>query len=308
MFLPALRDLSKRAGGLPPRIVAAILMTAAVATGLWLDTRPRPQVTHPHPSLVLRHRGAVARVVLRKPSPKSPVRTKPALPIPSAFAHEQAMNGRQLMERWTPYIREASRRFDVNGQWIRAVMLIESGGRTMLAENKPIVSSAGAMGLMQLMPETWAQMRAANRLGKDPFDPHDNVLAGAAYLSDLYRQYGYPTMFAAYNDGPGMLAAHAALHQPVPDETENYVRDIASILGTGVRYRAGSRHALAALTRPDGSTVMIDAGAVMAIRAALPGEYAPSVQSVISVGRLRQGVRETVARATAILRSHGGLI
>ncbi len=218
------------------------------------------------------------------------------------------MNARELLDRWTPYIREASRRFDVNGQWIRAVMVIESGGRTMLGENRPIVSSAGAMGLMQLMPQTWAEMRAANRLGKDPFDPHDNVLAGAAYLHALYRQYGYPTMFAAYNDGPKMLAAHAALNQPLPAETANYVRDIASILGTGVRYRAGSHHALAPLTRPDGSVVMIDAGAVVAIRAALPGEYAPSVQSVLTIGRLRQGVREPAARATAILRSHGGLI
>ncbi len=218
------------------------------------------------------------------------------------------MNTRELLDRWTPYIREASRRFDVNGQWIRAVMLIESGGRTMLGEHQPIVSPAGAMGLMQLMPKTWSDMRAALRLGTDPFDPHDNVLAGAAYLSALYRQYGYPTMFAAYNDGPGMLAAHAALHESLPAETTNYVRDIASILGTGVRYRAGARQAQAPLTRPDGSTVMVDVGAVVAIRAALPGEYAPTVQAVLTVGRLRQGVRETVARATAIVRGHGGLI
>jgi soluble lytic murein transglycosylase-like protein len=285
-----------------PQWLAAGLMTLAVGTALWLDARPpapRSAAASPH------------RRIASKPSPAKSAKhaaAKPPTPPPSAFALERAMTPHQLMDRWTPYIREASRRFDLNGQWIRAVMMIESGGRTMLAERAPIVSPAGAMGLMQLMPKTWSEMRAANRLGSDPFDPHDNVLAGAAYLRALYRQYGYPTMFAAYNDGPGMLAAHAALNQALPVETTDYVRDIASILGTGVRYRAGSRHALAQLTRPDGAPVMIDAGAVVSIRPALPGEYAPSVLSVVSVGRLHQGVRETVARATAIVRSHGGLI
>ena len=308
MMIPHLRDLFQRLRAVPPPVLATVLMVAAVAIGLTLDARQRVPTVPPHHARMVRHASAVARVARRAPPPAKKVALKPVPAAPSAFAREQTMNARELLDRWTPYIREASRRFDVNGQWIRAVMLIESGGRTMLGENKPIVSSAGAMGLMQLMPQTWAEMRAAYRLGTDPFDPHDNVLAGAAYLHALYHQYGYPTMFAAYNDGPGMMAAHAALNQPLPVETANYVRDIASILGTGVRYRAGSRHALAPLTRPDGSTVMIDAGAVVAIRAALPGEYAASVQSVITIGRLRQGVREPAPRATAILRSHGSLI
>ncbi|MBL6852119.1 MAG: lytic transglycosylase domain-containing protein [Alphaproteobacteria bacterium] len=218
------------------------------------------------------------------------------------------MTYRERMERWTPFIKEASRRFNVSGQWIRAVIMIESGGRTMLAENRPITSRVGAMGLMQLMPGTWHEMRAAYALGSDPYDPHDNIIAGSAVLAALYRQYGYPTMFAAYNDGPGMLAAHAALGESLPAETENYVRSIASVLSTGVLPRGGRGHGLARLTRPDGSSVMIDAGAVVSIREALPGEYAPSVQSVIAVGRLRQGVRESRAAATAAIRAHGGLI
>jgi soluble lytic murein transglycosylase-like protein len=283
-----------------PRVFAALLMSLAVVTGLWLQGRQARPVPAPH-------RAAQAAVH----RPRLAMRPKPAAPPPlppSDFDREQAMDARQLMERWTPYIREASRRFGVSGQWIRAVMMIESGGRTMLAPDRKITSIAGAMGLMQLMPKTWAEMRAQHGLGRDPYDPHDNVLAGSAYLAALYRTYGYPTMFAAYNDGPGMLAAHAAMNERLPAETENYVRDIASILGTGVRYRAGSRRAQAALTRPDGAPVMIDAGAVVSVRAALPGEYAPGVQSVVAVGRIRQGVKETVARATAIIRSHGGLI
>jgi hypothetical protein len=213
----------------------------------------------------------------------------------------------QLIDRWNPYVKEASRRFNVSGQWIRAVIMIESGGKTMLAENKPIISRAGAMGLMQLMPETWREMRRAYGLGPDPYDPHDNIMAGAATLRLLYLQYGYPTMFAAYNDGPGMLAAHRAMDEPLPVETTSYVRDIASILSTGVRHHGGS-HAMARLTRPDGAPVMIDVGAVMSVRPALPGEYAPSVRAVVSMGRLHQGVRESVAAATAIIRNHGGLI
>jgi hypothetical protein len=234
---------------------------------------------------------------------------KPKPPQPSSFALENAMTYRQRMERWTPFIQEASRRFNISGQWIRAVIMIESGGRTMLAENRPIRSPAGAMGLMQLMPGTWQEMRRAYALGADPYDPHDNIIAGTAVLAVLYKQYGYPTMFAAYNDGPGMLAAHAALNQPLPLETENYVRGIASILSTGVLpHGGGGGHGLARLTRPDGAPVMIDASAVVSIRAALPGEYASSVQSVIAIGRLRQGVRESKAAATAIIRARGGLI
>jgi len=248
-----------------------------------------------------------AKIARAKPVPPKPA-AKPGPPKPSAFALENAMTSRQRMERWTPFIQKASRRFNISGQWIRAVIMIESGGRTMLAENRPITSPVGAMGLMQLMPKTWAQMRAAYRLGNDPHDPHDNIIAGTAVLAILYKQYGYPTMFAAYNDGPGMLAAHAALGESLPAETENYVRNIASILSTGVLPRSGGGHGLARLTRPDGAPVMIDAGAVVSIRAALPGEYAPSVQSVIAIGRLRQGVRETKAAATAAVRAHGGLI
>jgi soluble lytic murein transglycosylase-like protein len=306
---PVLTVLLARLRALPPQALAAALMSVAVALGVWLWLHSPSRQLVPVP--IAHH-----RVVAAKPRPRPPAKPvqvaapKPAPKpiVPSDFAREQAMTPRQRMERWTPLIQEASRRYDVSGQWIRAVMLIESGGRTMLDENHKIVSTAGAMGLMQLMPETWREMRAQLRLGDDPFDPHDNVMAGSAYLHGLYRQYGYPTMFAAYNDGPGMLAAHAALNQPIPAETENYVRDIASILGTGVRYRAGAKKNLAQLTRPDGSAVMVDAGAVGAIRAALPGEYAPSVLTVISIGRLRQGVREPVAKATAVLRAHGGLI
>ena len=87
----------------------------------------------------------------------------------------------QPVDRWRGHIDEASAHFDVPKEWIRRVMRAESGGLTML-NGRPITSRAGAMGLMQLMPGTWAEMRAAYRLGADPHDPRDNILAGTAYL------------------------------------------------------------------------------------------------------------------------------
>src|ERR1700692_2717998 len=69
---------------------------------------------------------------------------------------------------WGAYIREAAARYGVPEQWIRAVMNQESGGE------EQAVSPVGAMGLMQLMPETYEALRYSNGLGEDPFDPHNN--------------------------------------------------------------------------------------------------------------------------------------
>ena len=221
---------------------------------------------------------------------------------PSAFALEQQMTPRELLHRWDPLIADASRRFDVPQPWIRAVMVAESGGRTMLDENQPIVSSAGAMGLMQLMPDTYNDMRVAYGLGRDPQDPHDNIFAGTAFLHRLFLAYGFPAMFSAYNDGPGNLEFRLMHGELLPRETRDYVADITrALLGGGHVYGLN-----VTFTRPDGSTVTIDSGAVVSVRAALPGEYAPGVQSVIAFGRMRQGVRENLATVRAKLHMRGG--
>ena len=83
-------------------------------------------------------------------------------------------------------------------------MHAESAGRTTL-HGQPITSSAGAMGLMQVMPRTYSDLRKQLGLGADPYAPADNITAGAAYLQQMYRRYGYPGMFAAYNAGPGNI-------------------------------------------------------------------------------------------------------
>jgi soluble lytic murein transglycosylase-like protein len=136
--------------------------------------------------------------------------------------------------RWRPIIAEASARFGVPTAWIMRVMRAESGGRTML-DGRPITSSAGAMGLMQLMPSTWAEVRGQLRLGADPYDPRDNVMAGTFYLRLLYGRFGYPGLFAAYNAGPGRYADHLARGRPLPLETRAYLAEVAGDAGSAPR-------------------------------------------------------------------------
>lgn len=137
-----------------------------------------------------------------------------------------APTGAHPVDSWAGEIALASGRFGVPAEWIRRVMQVESGGRTML-HGQPIVSKAGAMGLMQLMPPTWREMRALLGLGADPNDPHDNILAGTAYLRILYNRFGYPGLFAAYNAGPGRYGAFLSGERQLPAETRAYVASVA---------------------------------------------------------------------------------
>jgi soluble lytic murein transglycosylase-like protein len=224
---------------------------------------------------------------------------------PSMFAQEQAMSAAALMTRWEPLVLEASKKFKISAQWIRAVLRQESGGRTMLAEGRPIVSDAGAMGLMQVMPGTYREMAEQYGLGADPFDPRDNIFAGAAYLKWLKFKYGYPAMFAAYNDGPGNIEDHLHHGRPLPKETRGYVAGIARSLKDAA---VSASLTNVTLTEPDGGKIAVDARKVKAVRAAIPGLYAEGVRSVITVGKLSRGVREDVAEATRLLRGHGAKI
>ena len=130
------------------------------------------------------------------------------------------------IERWAGEISEASQRFEIPDEWIRDVIMAESGGHDMLL-GRPVVSRAGAMGLMQLMPATWAEMRLSLGLGHNPFDPHDNIIAGAGYLRAMYDRFGFPGLFAAYNAGPRRFAEHVDTGRPLPRETIAYLSKIA---------------------------------------------------------------------------------
>ena len=157
-----------------------------------------------------------------------------------------------LIDRWEPFIKEASSRFSVPEIWIRTIIQIESGGRTMLL-GRPITSGAGAMGVMQLMQQTYQEMSARNGLGADPYNVRDNILAGTAYLHELYSRYGYPHLFAAYNAGPGVLEAHLLHGHRLPAETRKYVR--MAMNGTSDAVPAGKNIAvdLGAIKKPTNS-------------------------------------------------------
>lgn len=238
------------------------------------------------------------------------VRHALGLPPPTTYDMEQQMSASELLDRWNPLIEAAAKRFAVPVSWVRTVMQMESGGRTMSGEKQPIVSRAGAMGLMQLMPGTYQEMRAELGLGANAFDPHDNIFAGVAYLRWLHGRYGYPAMFAAYNDGPGNFEARVAHGQKLPTETRNYVTRIAATLGGGgIRVGGGGTGTarLVKFTRPNGSVVTINMNAIVSVRAALPGEYAPGVHTVITVDHEMQGVRESLATVSADLHAHGAI-
>ncbi|WP_419757612.1 transglycosylase SLT domain-containing protein [Acidisoma sp.] len=123
---------------------------------------------------------------------------------------------------WGPYVVEASQRFDVPQSWIRNVMHTESGGQLYI-NGQLVTSPVGAMGLMQLMPQTYQELEGEYGLGDDPYSPHDNIMAGAAYLREMYDLFGSPGFLAAYNAGPQRLNEYLTDGRPLPDETTHYV-------------------------------------------------------------------------------------
>lgn len=137
---------------------------------------------------------------------------------------------------YADFIAKASQRFGIPENWIRAVLRAESAGDVRA------ISSAGAMGLMQVMPDTWADVRARYGLGRDPYDPRDNIMAGAAYLREMFDRYGnVAAMLAAYNAGPTRYDEHRSRGRPLPAETRAYVAALAPILGGAAASDAPAR-------------------------------------------------------------------
>ncbi len=130
---------------------------------------------------------------------------------------------------WGPYIHEASARFTVPQGWIRAIIRQESGGHEYL-HGRPTTSDAGAMGLMQLMPATYAELRDRFNLGNDPYDPRDNIMAGTGYIAELYARYGAPAFLVAYDAGPRRMDEYNAGRGSLPNETVAYLASVAPAL------------------------------------------------------------------------------
>jgi hypothetical protein len=145
------------------------------------------------------------------------------------------------------YVEEAARRFGIPEHWIWSVMRVESAGRVQAR------SSAGAMGLMQLMPGTWQGLRARHGLGSDPYDPRDNIMAGAAYLREMHDRYGEFGMLAAYNAGPGRYEDYRSRGRSLPAETAAYVARLMPMIGDGSAPAMPDRQPAAAPTWTDAS-------------------------------------------------------
>ena len=165
------------------------------------------------------------------------------------MAQNVAVASASASDPYAAHITEAATRFRLPAVWIRAVMRTESAG------DPRAISPKGAMGLMQIMPATWTELRVRHRLGADPYNVRDNIIAGSGYIRELLDRYGSPGWIAAYNAGPGRYDEALNGH-PLPTETRAYVAAVASAIGSGGTVTAAA-HPLAwtrsplFITQPD---------------------------------------------------------
>jgi soluble lytic murein transglycosylase-like protein len=175
-------------------------------------------------------------------------------------------------------IEEASRRFAVPAYWIRAVMDVESAGDVRARSQK------GAMGPMQIMPETWAELRLRYDLGNDPYDPHDNILAGTAYLHELQGRYGSPGFLAAYNAGPARYEQHLA-GRPLPAETKAYLQKLVPVISSDI----AASSAVASLRSSAGALFVVrsdSSKATSRVQPEPPPNRAPTAASVHDISAI----------------------
>ena len=152
---------------------------------------------------------------------------------------------------------------------------------------------------MQIMPKTYAALRTRLGLGPDPFDPHDNILAGAAYLREMFDRYGAPGFLAAYNAGPGRYQDHLATGQPLPPETRIYVARLASM----IHLASDSHAAIEAEAAPTNGPGFV---ALSAIRGAHTGLFTPLQAAAASSFASHPGA-DSAAKSTPELRAESNL-
>jgi hypothetical protein len=199
----------------------------------------------------------------------------------SAVAETQSADFSATYEARDPFadfVEDASRRFGVPVRWIRAVINVESAGDARAKSPK------GAVGLMQIMPETWAELRLRYDLGNDPYDPHDNILAGTAYLRELRERYGAPGLLAAYNAGPARYEEHLA-GRPLPAETQAYLQKLVLIIGSDI----AASSAVAGL-RPSAATLFVvrseSSKTAVRLRPGRPPGRAPTAASIHDISAI----------------------
>lgn len=110
------------------------------------------------------------------------------------------------VSNYTSVINAAAKKFGVPANIIGAVMSVESGGHQYSASGNILTSSAGALGIMQLEPGT------AKSLGENPYNTNQNIMGGAKYLAEMYKEFGsWTSAIQAYNGGPGNVGSSATL-------------------------------------------------------------------------------------------------
>ncbi len=155
-------------------------------------------------------------------SPQVPAPDAPATSDPTGFADalgvasgSDTTGSGSSADTYSAAIDAAGQRYGVDPLLLQSVIQQESGF------NPNATSSAGAQGLMQLMPSTAASLGVT-----DPYDPYQSIDAGARYLSSELQSYGGNTSLAlaAYNAGGGAVSRYGGI-PPYP-ETQNYVQSV----------------------------------------------------------------------------------
>jgi len=139
----------------------------------------------------------------------------PADPRYRTMPGYEALRSVSAHSRYGKYIRAAAKRYSLDPELIRAIIKVES------SYNPNAVSAKGAMGLMQLMPETAKEMNVTA-----PFKAEENIMGGSRYLRKLLDLFGGDLRLglAAYNAGPSRVLKKGSI--PKIPETRNYVKKV----------------------------------------------------------------------------------
>jgi hypothetical protein len=179
-------------------------------------------------------------------------------------------------------ILKASSLFGVDSSLVRAVIAVES------AFNRYARSHKGALGLMQLMPDTGRRYGVSNA-----YDPWQNIRGGTAHLRDLLDEFDDVSLaLAAYNAGATPVRRYGAI--PPYNETRNYVRKVLAIYGVGSKIQIVRGDRTYTITEPGGKTQVIQTTG-----------RTPSTAAPAADGSLRTGSPlADLARRAAISRAY----